>query len=189
MECEKVVATTVQPAARPALVPDDESSKTTHCWGAKPSSAAPARNGCGWGLPWVTLSAVMSRSGTGMPLAARRKRPSRSVALVTTVQRSGGRAARSSCTPGSTLVPSPSASSMSSMTFSSAALSRSGRSVATVSMARQPWVMLMAYSGSTPRSLAHLVQLLDRAQRGDEDAVHIEENALAADLDRGRSYR
>jgi hypothetical protein len=26
-------------------------------------------------------------------------------------------------------------------------------------MARQPWVMLMAYAGSTPRILAHFVQL------------------------------
>jgi hypothetical protein len=45
MEWEKGVATTVQPAARPAAAPEDESSKTTQSCGTKPSNAAPARIG------------------------------------------------------------------------------------------------------------------------------------------------
>ena len=58
--------------------------------------------------------------------------------LVTTVQRSDGRIAINSFTPGSTVIPSPSANSMSSMRFNSPPGSRSGRSMATLSMARRP---------------------------------------------------
>jgi hypothetical protein len=48
----------------------DSIHATTPSWGAKPSNAAPARKGAGWGLPFATHSAVISRLGTGMPPAA-----------------------------------------------------------------------------------------------------------------------
>jgi len=73
------------------------------------------------------------------------------------------------------------------MTFSCAALSRSGRSVATVSTARQPWAIRQAYSGHAAHPGPSGPTAFHRAQRGDENAVHIEKNALAADLNRGRS--
>jgi hypothetical protein len=159
-ECENVVATTVQPAARPALVPDSRIFKNDAILRRKPQQrGAPARYGAGCGLPSLTLSAVIIRSGTGMPPAASRTRASGSVALVTTVQRSFGNAAKQCQHPGQhrNALCIFDLERLDDVVFRlriEVRPQRRHRLNAPASMG-----MLMAYAGSMPRISAHFVQL------------------------------
>ena len=94
-----------------------------------------------------------------MPPAAILTRARRSVALVTTVQRFAGSDASSSEHAGQHADPLVVLDFQVLKNLDLRFASRSGRSLATVSMARQPCVMLQAYAGSMPRIPAHLVQL------------------------------
>jgi len=98
----KGVARTLQPAARPAVTPEDESSKTTQSRGAKPKQSRRPGTAPDSACPLSRNLVVMCR-GTGIPLAARRRRASRFCGAGDYGSiRFGGSAASRLSTPGST---------------------------------------------------------------------------------------
>ena len=124
-----------------------------------------------------------------MPAAAMRIRANRSVALVTTVHRSAGNAASRSSTPGSTVSPSLSPTSMSSITFNSACVievrpqlgDRLDGATAMRGFACQRGIDAAQKGPFCPTAL-------DRANGRNENSVHVKENAFAMNSDGGGEF-
>jgi hypothetical protein len=68
-------AITVAPDATPALIPEGESSKTTHRLASNPRSSAARRNGSGKGFPLLSRGSSAVTQTLGMVIPVRFKHP------------------------------------------------------------------------------------------------------------------
>ena len=157
-ECVPNTPNTLHPAATPAPTPEGASSTTMHSSGRNPSNAAPRRYGSGSGFPRSTISALISRAGTGNPAASNRPSKSRVVAEVTIAHRSSGRLSISCFTPGNTFRSAVSSISMSSITRSPSSASMSGLKLRTISIARIPCGTSYVSAFGMSYSFAHRCQ-------------------------------
>ena len=159
MGCEKVVAITVHPAARPACAPEENPrTPRTPRGGTKQRSAGQKRL-----RMWLAARDLIRgndplRHGNSSVREPHPRQPFGGAGHDRPTV--AGQRRSSSRTPGSTVSPSLSSISRSSIIFSSASESRSGRSLAKVSMrgshARCGWRTRGPYRASAPISSSYV---------------------------------
>ena len=167
------------PASRAARSPATESSTTTHSPGSTPSRRAPSSHGSGHGLPRATSDAVTTTGGCGRRVAAMRASARSRVPDVTIAVGTApaARVPSRSAAPGSTTMPSTSATSRSRMRSKAASRSFLGEQLGddagrghAVETPEPQRVHPELAAPPQPRAL-------DGRDRVDERAVHVEEHA------------